>query len=119
MQVARRAQRAERSGDDHAGERHEVERDGNHCHSIAQPLSIQKECVMQLLLCDDDSPLATMRPTGPPMKNESFQRDGWTRGGLSHSSTYGCHQSAPLPRDWMVCSYARSRAMRMLRERKK
>ena len=42
-----------------------------------------------------------------------------TCGGLSHSSTYGCQNSGPLPRDTIVCSYALLRATRMLRERKK
>ncbi len=66
----------------------------------------------------ENSRRATMLPRGPLRRNEK-RHVGGTGGGLSHSSTYGCHQSAPLPRDWIVCSYARSRAMRMLRERKK
>ena len=77
-------------------------------HQQPNPASIARE----------HSRRATMPPRGPAMKNDQRYLGG-TGGGLSHSSTYGCHQSAPLPRDWMVCSYARSRAMRMLRERKK
>ncbi len=42
-----------------------------------------------------------------------------TIGGKSHSSTYGCQNEGPLPRDTIVWSHACSRAMRMLRDRKK
>ena len=42
-----------------------------------------------------------------------------TVGGKSHSSTYGCQNEGPLPRDAMVWPHACSRAMRRLRDRKK
>jgi hypothetical protein len=41
--------------------------------------------------------------------------DSSTYGGNSHSSTYGCQKSGPLPREATVWAHARSRAMRMLR----
>ena len=64
--------------------------------------------------------LTTNKPNGPLtqffMNECRLERS--TRGGCSHSSTYGCQKSDPFPRDATVWSQARSLAIPMFRLRK-
>ena len=109
MEVPRSAERAEVRRDTLPDQGHKIEWQQRRC-------DVQSETDKQRTNHSEHS-LRTTNLLMPPLKMRPSPNPLLTRGGTSHSSTYGCQKSGPFPRDSIVCAYARSRATRRLCER--